>query len=92
MPMVTSAEHQQLARQLRQVYALYQENKDLISIGAYSRGTDPRIDQAIDLQPVIQFFLQQKMLEIIPYDQSLTQLQEVLAAAQAHAQQNQPAQ
>ena len=68
------------------------KTKILISIGAYSRGTDPRIDQAIDLQPVIQFFLQQKMLEIIPYDQSLTQLQEVLAAAQAHAQQNQPAQ
>ena len=91
MPMVTSEEHQQLARQLRQVYALYQENKDLISIGAYSRGTDPRIDQAIDLQPVIQFFLQQKMLEIIPYDQSLAQLQEVLSAAQAHAQKNQQA-
>jgi flagellum-specific ATP synthase len=32
------------------------------------------------------------MLEIIPYDQSLTQLQEVLAAAQAHAQQSQTAQ
>ena len=63
----------------------------MISIGAYSRGTDPRIDQAIDLQPVIQFFLQQKMLEIIPYDQSLAQLQEVLSAAQAHAQNNQQA-
>lgn len=92
MPMVTTEEHQQLARQLRQVYSLYQENKDLISIGAYSRGTDSRIDQAIDLQPVIQFFLQQKMLEVIPYEQSLTQLQEVLAAAQAHAQNNQPTQ
>ena len=92
MPMVTSEEHQQLSRQLRQVYSLYQENKDLISIGAYSRGTDPRIDQAIDLQPVLQFFLQQKMLEVIPYDQSLAQLQEILAAAQAHAQKNQPAQ
>jgi flagellum-specific ATP synthase len=91
MPMVTSEEHQQLSRQLRQVYSLYQQNKDLISIGAYSRGNDPRIDQAIDLQPVISFFLQQKMLEVIPYDQSLAQLQEVLSAAQAHAQNNQQA-
>ena len=45
---------------LRQMYSLYQENKDLISIGAYSQGTDPRIDQAIDLQPVIQVFLTAK--------------------------------
>ena len=89
MPMVTSEEHQQLARELRQYYAIYQENKDLISIGAYSRGTDAKIDKAIDLQPVIQFFLQQKMLEVVPYEQSLSQLQEIAAAAQAHAQHNQ---
>lgn len=85
MPMVTSEEHQQLSQQLRQVYALYQENKDLISIGAYVKGTDPRIDQAIMMLPVINFFLQQKMTETIPYDQSLSQLQEILSAAQAHA-------
>jgi len=90
MPMVTSDEHQELARQLKQVYSLYQQNKDLISIGAYSKGNDPRIDQAIQLLPVINFFLQQKMNEVIPYDQSLTQLQEILAAAQAHAQNQQP--
>ncbi|GAA5132152.1 flagellar protein export ATPase FliI [Thalassotalea piscium] len=88
MPMVTSEEHQQLARQLKQMYSLYQQNKDLISIGAYTRGSDPRIDHAIELNPVIKFFLQQKMNEIIPYDQSLSQLQEILQAAQAHAQSN----
>ena len=91
MPMVTSEEHQELARQLKQVYALYQQNKDLISIGAYSKGNDPRIDRAIDMLPVINFFLQQKMHDVIPYDQSLAQLQEVMPAAQAHAQNNQQA-
>ncbi|WP_206484726.1 flagellar protein export ATPase FliI [Thalassotalea sp. G2M2-11] len=91
MPMVTSAEHQELARQLKQVYSLYQQNKDLIAIGAYSKGSDPRIDQAIQLLPVIDFFLQQKMTEVIPYDQSLVQLQEILSAAQAHANNQQAA-
>lgn len=91
MPMVTSEEHQELARQLKQVYSLYQQNKDLISIGAYSKGNDPRIDQSIQLLPVINFFLQQKMSEVIPYDQSLMQLQEILSAAQAHAQNQQAA-
>ncbi|WP_448546818.1 flagellar protein export ATPase FliI [Thalassotalea fusca] len=89
MPMVTSEEHQELARQLKQIYALYQQNKDLISIGAYSKGNDPRIDRAIDMLPVINFYLQQKMHEVIPYDQSLAQLQEIMPAAQAHAQNRQ---
>ncbi len=84
MPLVTSTEHQELCRQLKQIYALYQHNKDLIAIGAYTKGNDPRIDQAINIVPVINFFLQQKIAEVIPYEQSLTQLQEIIAAAQAN--------
>ncbi len=95
MPMVTSNEHQNLARQLKQIYALYQQNKDLIAIGAYTKGNDPRIDQAINVLPVINFFLQQQIQEIIPYEQSIAQLQEIIAAAtannQANANQNIPA-
>ena len=87
MPMVTSPEHQELARALKQMYALYQQNKDLIAIGAYTKGNDPRIDQAINVLPVINFFLQQKITEVIPYEQSLAQLQEIIAAA--HAANNQ---
>lgn len=86
MPMVTSPEHQELARQLKQIYALYQQNKDLIAIGAYTKGSDPRIDQSINVVPVINFFLQQKINEVIPYEQSLTQLQEIIAAAHANNQ------
>lgn len=95
MPMVTSKEHQDLARQLKQIYSVYQQNKDLIAIGAYTRGNDPRIDQAINVLPVINFFLQQQIQEVIPYDLSLQQLQEIIAAAtansQANANQNVPA-
>ncbi|MGL1958139.1 MAG: flagellar protein export ATPase FliI [Colwellia sp.] len=91
MPMVTSDEHQHLSRQLKQMYALYQQNKDLIAIGAYTKGNDPRIDQAINVMPVINFFLQQQIEEIIPYEQSLSQLQEIIAAASANTQQNQSA-
>lgn len=91
MPMVTVPEHQELARQLKQFYSLYQQNKDLISIGAYSQGSDPRIDQAIRLLPVINFFLQQGMKDVIAYDQSLQQMQEITAAAAANANQQQQA-
>jgi len=92
MPMVTSEDHQELARQLKQIYALYQENKDLIAIGAYTKGNDPRIDQSINVVPVINFFLQQKINEVIPYEQSLEQLQEIIAAAHAHNQNQNSAQ
>lgn len=72
MPQVVSDEHLQTARRIRQVYSTYQQNRDLISIGAYTRGTDPRIDLAIKAEPVINNFLQQGMKDIIPYDESLT--------------------
>jgi flagellum-specific ATP synthase len=88
MPMVTSKEHQDLARQLKQIYSVYQQNKDLIAIGAYTKGNDPRIDQAINVLPVINFFLQQQMQEVIPYDLSLQQLQEIIAAASANSKAN----
>ncbi len=84
MPAITSEEHQQLAQNMKQNYSLYQQNKDLIAIGAYTKGSDARIDQAINLLPVIKFYLQQKIKEVIPYDQSLAQLQEIIAAAHAH--------
>lgn len=87
MPSVTSDEHRQLAQAMKQSYSLYQQNKDLIAIGAYTKGSDGRIDQAINLLPVINFYLQQKMREVIPYDQSLSQLQEIIAAAQAQINQ-----
>ena len=71
MPMVVSEEHLAASRRIRQVYSNYQQNKDLISIGAYSQGTDPRIDLAIKAEPAINAFLQQGMQQVLPYDESL---------------------
>jgi flagellum-specific ATP synthase len=70
MPMVVSEEHVQGARRIRQVYSNYQRNRDLISIGAYSKGTDSRIDLAINAEPAINAFLQQGMQQIIDFDHS----------------------
>lgn len=71
MPMVVSEQHLETARAIKQIYSRYQQNKDLISIGAYTKGTDPRIDLAIRAEPKINQFLQQKMREIVPYDDSV---------------------
>jgi flagellum-specific ATP synthase len=74
MPMVVSEEHVQGARRIRQVYSNYQRNRDLISIGAYSKGTDPRIDLAINAEPAINAFLQQGMQQIIDFEHSIADM------------------
>ena len=63
MHSITDPAHQQLARRLKQLVASYQRNRDLINVGAYKRGTDPQLDDAIALQPAISAFLQQGIHE-----------------------------
>ena len=80
MPDIITNEHMQLARELRRLYSTYQQNRDLISIGAYRAGSDPRIDKAIAINPAIAAFLQQSMDESISLEQSLDSLRQLLAA------------
>jgi flagellum-specific ATP synthase len=68
-----------LVRRFKSTYSLYQRNRDLITVGAYSPGTDPAIDQAIALQPAMQAFLQQDIGERAPFPQALAQLTAILA-------------
>ncbi len=68
-----------IARRLRQAAALYEHNRDLITIGAYQRGTDPRIDAAIARWPQIEAFLHQDMHECVPFADSLAQLAQTMA-------------
>lgn len=81
MPMVVSEQHLAYARVVKQYYSLYQQNKDLIAIGAYVQGADPRVDKAIQFHEVIEAFCQQTMQETHLYDgslQALTQLGDAL--------------
>lgn len=74
MPQVVSEEHLMQARRVRQVYSTYQQNKDLITLGAYTRGTDPRVDLAINAEPAINALLKQGMKQVLPYDESLASM------------------
>lgn len=78
MPEIVDTRHLNMARELRRMYSTYQQNKDLISVGAYQRGADPRIDQAIERQPAIVEYLQQSMKEAIDIDRSVRELAELL--------------
>ncbi|MFZ6846376.1 flagellar protein export ATPase FliI [Undibacterium sp. RuTC16W] len=71
MHSITSPEHQKLARKLKQLYSRYERSRDLISVGAYSAGSDPLLDEAIRLYPHINAFLQQDILEKSTITESL---------------------
>lgn len=79
MPDIVDADHFQLARDLRRLYSTYQQNKDLISVGAYRPGSDPRIDKAIAKNPEIMEFLQQSMDEAVDISRSLSELAQVVS-------------
>lgn len=78
MPEVVSEAHMQQARVLKQVYSMYQQNKDMITLGAYQKGTDPMLDQAINMMPRVNQFLQQGMKDVISYDDGLQGLAQLL--------------
>jgi flagellum-specific ATP synthase len=71
---ITTPEHQRLTRRLKQLYSRYQRNRDLISVGAYSAGSDPVLDEAIALHPRIEAFLQQSISERAGIAESISQL------------------
>ena len=60
---------------LKEHMATYHANRDLITIGAYQRGSDPRIDAAIQLHPQIMEFLRQSIESSISMTESVTALQ-----------------
>ena len=75
---ISTAAQMQIARQFRQTLSTYQQNRDLIAVGAYQRGSDPRIDNAVTLWPRMQKFLQQDIRERVDFAASLTALHSVL--------------
>jgi len=75
MNSITTPDHQQLTRRLKQLCSRYQRGRDLISVGAYSRGSDPTLDEAVALYPRIEAFLQQDIAERASFGESYERLQ-----------------
>ncbi len=67
-------EHLSLVQRFKHMYALYQRNRDLISVGAYAKGSDPLLDEAIALYPRMEQFLKQGMFQRETYQASVAQL------------------
>ncbi len=82
-PDLLTAEELHGAAELREALATYRDARDLIAIGAYVRGSDPRIDRAIDMRDSINRFLRQGRDELSPRAETLRRLGELFSGAGA---------
>jgi flagellum-specific ATP synthase len=80
MEQIVTPQHRQLAQVYRRLNALYEENKDLISVGAYNMGTDANIDLAIQLWPKMMEYLRQDMDQSANLDAGLAELEQLLTS------------
>ncbi len=71
MTHIISDEQGQMAQAFKRLFSRYQRNRDLISVGAYSPGHDPQLDEAVQRYPVLEAFLQQQIHERAPMEQAL---------------------
>ena len=74
MPAVCTAEHLDKARRARKLMAAYAASEDLIRVGAYQKGLDAVLDQAIEVMPAYTKFLQQRGDEKAPLEGTLAAL------------------
>ncbi len=77
MPAVTTQEHKLAAQKLRQIYAIYNDAEDLISIGALAPGSNRRIDGAVALIDRIRDFLTQPIREKSSLAETIKKLTEI---------------
>jgi flagellum-specific ATP synthase len=77
MLQITEPEQQEHARLLKEAFATYHANKDLISVGAYRMGADPNIDRAINSQDAIKDFVRQPLTERVSFGEGLAALSRV---------------
>jgi flagellum-specific ATP synthase len=71
---IVPPEHRELAGRVRQVLAAYRRSEDLITIGAYVKGSDPELDYAIAHRDRINTFLRQRVEQKSDYHQALDEM------------------
>jgi flagellum-specific ATP synthase len=81
---ITTQDHQDIALRCRQIMADYRDAEDLINIGAYVKGSSPKIDFALDRIDKLNAFLRQRVEDRADFGQSLDYLKEMLNNGNGH--------
>lgn len=75
---IVSPEHKELGGKLRDILSIYEKNADLITIGAYKQGTNPKLDYALSKIDQIDQFLMQDVKEVYTYEETVQQMNRIL--------------
>lgn len=79
---ICDPDHMAAASKMRELMAVYQDAQDLIDVGAYEHGSNPKIDIAIQMMPEINKFLRQSVKDIVNMDLTLEELKRLMAPVQ----------
>lgn len=75
---IITPQHLQAVRKFRRLYSLIKENEVIIRIGAYQKGADSELDEAINKRPLMETFLKQEIDEKWDFDASLQELLRIM--------------
>ena len=81
MPACNTPEQNALVNRARQMLSTYEDMAELIRLGAYKRGTDPKIDEAIQFNPALEAFLAQDIEESTAFEACYQRLSEIFGPA-----------
>jgi FliI/YscN family ATPase len=73
---IATPEHLKAANKIRELAAIYERNRDLFLLGAYKRGTDARVDEAMDRWPRIEAFLRQGTHDKDGFEETIARMAE----------------
>jgi flagellum-specific ATP synthase len=79
---IVPASHRELARQAREVLSAYREAADLVEVGAYAAGSNPRVDRALRCIEPLRALLRQDPGERSPMAETLARLGQILSAGE----------
>jgi flagellum-specific ATP synthase len=75
---VTTKEHRESAMKFKRMFSLLKENEVLIRIGAYEKGNDKELDEAIDKKEAMEEFLKQAPNEIESFEKTVETLKKLV--------------
>jgi len=78
MPDIVSKEHLELSKEIRSIMAVYRSMEDLIHIGAYKKGSDPKLDRAVSLIAPINQFLRQGTDERSSFTETIDRMSKII--------------
>ncbi len=74
MSAISTSEHKDAAAKMRKILAMYRENKDLIDVGMYQQGSNPKLDTAIQMMDQVNGFLQQRTSDSVDMQSTINNL------------------